>query len=93
MAGPVTLPVELTYYNANNGDALDIDSTTPRLYNTINLWAKESAVKIDECYEMKCMKEAWADWLMCENNHNRSNIALITSSVVSSNWSNLQIYA
>jgi cyclopropane fatty-acyl-phospholipid synthase-like methyltransferase len=43
----------------------------------INLWAKESAIRIDECYEMKCMKEAWADWLMCKNEHAERDIEMM----------------
>jgi len=43
----------------------------------INLWANESAVKIDECHEMKCMKEAWADWLMCKNEYAERDIEMM----------------
>lgn len=31
------------------------------------LWSREPEIVIDECFELKCMREAWADWLTCDN--------------------------
>lgn len=34
-----------------------------------DLWSQASSVTIDQCVELACMKDAWADWLACSNPH------------------------
>jgi len=34
-----------------------------------SLWEKEDLVKVTDCREMNCMKEAWFDWLACDNEY------------------------
>lgn len=36
-----------------------------------NLWKKEKIVKITKCHELHCFKEAWDDWLSCDNDYAR----------------------
>jgi cyclopropane fatty-acyl-phospholipid synthase-like methyltransferase len=41
------------------------------------LWKNESGIRIDECTELKCVNEAWDDWLKCDNEHAKEDIAMM----------------
>lgn len=42
-----------------------------------NLWKKSDSVIIKECKELKCLKEAWQDWLSCDNDYARRDIGMM----------------
>jgi cyclopropane fatty-acyl-phospholipid synthase-like methyltransferase len=43
------------------------------------LWSPESEIVIDECFELKCIREAWADWLTCDNPYAKRDIAMMAA--------------
>ena len=42
-----------------------------------NLWNQEESISINRCYELTCYKEAWNDWLSCNNKHAISDIEMM----------------
>lgn len=42
-----------------------------------DLWKDEARVKVEECREMECCKEAWQDWLACDNDIARRDIGMM----------------
>jgi cyclopropane fatty-acyl-phospholipid synthase-like methyltransferase len=42
-----------------------------------NLWKASDLVRIKECKELKCCKEAWQDWLLCDNDYARRDIKMM----------------
>jgi cyclopropane fatty-acyl-phospholipid synthase-like methyltransferase len=42
-----------------------------------NLWKTCDSVKIQECEELKCLEEAWQDWLSCDNEFAREDIGMM----------------
>lgn len=42
-----------------------------------NLWSAEKKVYIEQCFELQCMQAAWADWLVCDNEYARGDIAMM----------------
>ena len=42
-----------------------------------NLWRTSDSIKIQEFKEMQCFKEAWKDWLECDNDYARRDIAMM----------------
>lgn len=43
------------------------------------LWSRESEVVIDACVELKCLREAWADWLTCDNFYAKRDIGMMAA--------------
>jgi cyclopropane fatty-acyl-phospholipid synthase-like methyltransferase len=43
----------------------------------LGLWEPSASVNIIECKEMKCLKEAWQDWLACDNDFARRDIGMM----------------
>ena len=42
-----------------------------------NLWKTCDSVRIQECKELKCLEEAWQDWLSCDNDYARRDIGMM----------------
>ncbi len=42
-----------------------------------NLWKNCDSVSIQECKELKCLEEAWQDWLSCDNDYARRDIGMM----------------
>jgi len=42
-----------------------------------NLWKTCDSVSIQECKELKCLEEAWQDWLSCDNEYARRDIGMM----------------
>ncbi len=42
-----------------------------------DLWKTSAAISLKECKEMKCFKEAWQDWLTCDNDFARKDIGMM----------------
>lgn len=42
-----------------------------------NLWKACDSVEIQECKELKCLEEAWQDWLSCDNEYARRDIGMM----------------
>ncbi|HEY3272614.1 MAG TPA: methyltransferase domain-containing protein [Methanocella sp.] len=42
-----------------------------------DLWKSSASVNIKECREMKCLNEAWQDWLACDNDFARRDIKMM----------------
>lgn len=42
-----------------------------------NLWKNCDSVSIQECKELKCLEEAWKDWLSCDNDYARRDIGMM----------------
>lgn len=42
-----------------------------------NLWKACDSVRIQECKELKCLEEAWQDWLLCDNEYARRDIGMM----------------
>ena len=42
-----------------------------------DLWKASASVRIKECKEMKCFKEAWQDWLTCDHDFARKDIGMM----------------
>ena len=42
-----------------------------------NLWKNCVSVSIQECKELKCLEEAWQDWLSCDNDYARRDIGMM----------------
>lgn len=42
-----------------------------------NLWKTCDSVSIKECKELKCLEEAWQDWLSCDNEYARRDIVMM----------------
>ncbi len=42
-----------------------------------DLWKNEDSVSVKECGEMKCFKEAWQDWLTCDNDFAHRDINMM----------------
>ena len=42
-----------------------------------NLWKTSDSVSIQECKELNCLKEAWQDWLACDNDYARRDIGMM----------------
>jgi cyclopropane fatty-acyl-phospholipid synthase-like methyltransferase len=42
-----------------------------------NLWKTSDLVSIKECKELNCLKEAWQDWLLCDNDYARKDIEMM----------------
>lgn len=42
-----------------------------------DLWKVSGPVSIRECKEMKCFREAWQDWLTCDNDFVRHDIGMM----------------
>lgn len=42
-----------------------------------NLWKTSDLVSIKECKELNCLKEAWQDWLSCDNDYARRDIGMM----------------
>jgi cyclopropane fatty-acyl-phospholipid synthase-like methyltransferase len=41
------------------------------------LWKNSDSVRIEECKELKCLEEAWQDWLSCDNDYARRDIGMM----------------
>ncbi len=42
-----------------------------------DLWKNAEQVSVKECREMKCFKEAWQEWLTCDNDFARRDIGMM----------------
>jgi SAM-dependent methyltransferase len=42
-----------------------------------DLWKASTVISFKECKEMKCFKEAWQDWLMCDHEFARKDIGMM----------------
>lgn len=42
-----------------------------------DLWKNCDSVSIQECKELKCLEEAWQDWLSCDNDYARRDIGMM----------------
>ena len=42
-----------------------------------NLWKTSDLVSIKECKELNCLKEAWQDWLSCDNDYARRDVGMM----------------
>jgi len=42
-----------------------------------DLWKICDSVSIQECKELKCLEEAWQDWLSCDNDFARRDIGMM----------------
>lgn len=44
-----------------------------------DLWKISDVVSIKKCNEMLCLKEAWQDWLSCDNEFARKDIKMMNA--------------
>lgn len=42
-----------------------------------DLWKASGSVNVQECRELNCFKEAWQEWLTCDNDYARSDIGMM----------------
>lgn len=42
-----------------------------------DLWKTSDLVRVDECKALNCFAEAWQDWLACDNEYARGDIAMM----------------
>ncbi|MDQ1252655.1 MAG: hypothetical protein QG646_1787 [Euryarchaeota archaeon] len=42
-----------------------------------NLWKNSDLVSIEDCRELNCLKEAWQDWLSCDNDYARRDVGMM----------------
>ncbi|KQN97777.1 hypothetical protein ASF12_21545 [Paenibacillus sp. Leaf72] len=43
------------------------------------LWEQSPNVYVESVREMNCFSKAWHEWLQCDNDHARDNIALLNA--------------
>jgi cyclopropane fatty-acyl-phospholipid synthase-like methyltransferase len=55
----------------------DMDLTLHSVDWWYNLWKNSDLVIIKECKELNCLKEAWQDWLSCDNEYAQRDIGMI----------------
>lgn len=77
---PNGVPTELLPYWSDDMNFHSCDWWT-------NLWKKSDLVSIKECKELKCLDEAWKDWLSCDNKHAHNDIDMMKAE--SGNYFNL----
>jgi cyclopropane fatty-acyl-phospholipid synthase-like methyltransferase len=57
-----------------------IDDMTLQLHSCAwwqDLWERSESVRIEECGEMECFRQAWDDWLQCDNEYARRDIKMM----------------
>ena len=43
----------------------------------LNLWSESNCIKVEEAFSMECHKEAWTDWLKCDNPYAKRDIGMM----------------